>query len=121
MLSFRTPFVRSGIQLLTGRASNQGWVVKQTAVYILANKRNGTLYTGVTSDLQRRVWQHKRDVVEGFSKRYQTHLLVYFELHSSMYEAISREKKLKKWHRRWKLELIESLNPEWNDLYDSLV
>lgn len=92
----------------------------QPAVYILANRRNGTLYTGVSADLPGRIWQHKQHLVEGFSKRYQTHLLVYFECHSSMYEAIAREKQLKRWRRQWKLELIEAMNPTWQDLYDTL-
>ncbi|GAB3376408.1 GIY-YIG nuclease family protein [Spongiibacter taiwanensis] len=94
--------------------------MRQPAVYILANKRNGTLYVGVTSNLAARVWQHKHNLVEGFSRRYKTHLLVYYELHDTVYEAITREKRLKKWRRAWKIELIESMNPAWRDLYDSL-
>ena len=95
--------------------------MKQPAVYILASKRNGTLYVGVTSDLVQRVWQHKNDVVEGFTKKYGVHTLVYFELHDDMESAILREKRLKKWNRDWKLRLIEEKNPDWNDLYDSIV
>ena len=95
--------------------------MKQPAVYILASKRNGTLYIGVTSDLVQRVWQHKNDVVEGFTKKYGVHTLVYFELHDDMENAILREKRLKKWNRDWKLRLIEEKNPDWNDLYSSII
>ncbi len=95
--------------------------MKQPAVYILASKRNGTLYIGVTSDLVQRVWQHKNDVVEGFTKKYGVHRLVYYELHDDMENAIIREKRLKKWNRAWKLRLIEEMNPNWDDLYDSLL
>ena len=93
----------------------------QPAVYIMADKRAGTLYTGVTSDLPRRVWQHKNDITEGFTKKYHLHRLVYFELHGDMYNAIVREKRIKEWKRQWKLELIEARNPEWRDLYDDLL
>jgi putative endonuclease len=96
-------------------------VEKQPAVYILASKRNGTLYVGVTSDLIKRVWEHKSDLVEGFTKRYHTHSLVWYELHESMESAIKREKGIKEWKRAWKLELIESVNPEWEDLYRKIV
>ena len=95
--------------------------MKRPAIYILASRRNGTLYTGVTSDLLKRVWQHKQDLVEGFSKEYQTHMLVYFELHETMYDAIAREKQIKAGSRAKKLQLIESVNPEWRDLYDELI
>lgn len=91
------------------------------AVYILASGRNGTLYIGVTSDLCRRVWEHKQDWVDGFTKKYGVHRLVYYEVHGDMFAAITREKQLKKWNRRWKLELIEKSNPEWKDLSDELV
>ena len=84
---------------------------KTPCVYILASKRNGTLYTGVTSDLVRRVWEHKNDLVAGFSQRYRTHLLVWFERHETMEGAIVRERRLKEWKRVWKLELIEAENP----------
>ena len=94
---------------------------RQPAVYILANKRNGTLYIGVTSDLVRRVWEHKNNMIEGFTKRYQVHRLVWYELHESMESAIIREKRLKDWKRAWKLELIEGKNPDWLDLYDTIV
>jgi putative endonuclease len=82
-------------------------MTKQPAVYIVASKRNGTLYVGVTSDLQKRTWKHKNDLVEGFTKRYSIHFLVYYELHRDMVSAITREKQIKKWNRAWKLELIE--------------
>ncbi|MCG6878954.1 MAG: GIY-YIG nuclease family protein [Deltaproteobacteria bacterium] len=94
---------------------------KQPAVYILASKRNGTLYIGVTSDLVKRVWEHKNDMVEGFTKRYRVHSLVWYELHESMESAILREKRVKSWKRTWKLQLIESGNPNWQDLYHDIV
>jgi putative endonuclease len=89
----------------------------EPAVYILTSKRNGTLYVGVTSNLVKRVWEHKNNVVAGFTKRYSVHLLVWYELHETMSSAITREKQLKNWQRKWKLELIESINPNWCDLY----
>jgi putative endonuclease len=92
-------------------------VKKQPAVYILASKRNGTLYIGATSDLIKRVWEHKNGMVEGFTKRYSVHRLVWYEMHESIESAITREKRIKEWKRTWKLELIESANPEWEDLY----
>ena len=85
-------------------------------VYILADKPYGTLYIGVTSDLASRIEAHRKDCVEGFTKRYGVHTLVYFEVHEEMYEAIQREKRLKKWNRAWKIRLIEEMNPEWKDL-----
>ena len=94
---------------------------KQPAVYVLASKRNGTLYIGVTSDLTKRVWEHKNDLVEGFTKRYSVHRLIWYELHNSMESAIKREKSMKEWKRAWKLELIESVNPDWEDLYHRIV
>ena len=94
---------------------------KLPAVYILANKRNGTLYIGVTSDLIKRVWEYKQDIVEGFTKKYGVHHLVWYELYESMESAIVREKRLKEWKRNWKLELIESMNPDWQDLYNTIV
>jgi len=90
---------------------------KQPAVYMLASKQGGTLYIGVTSDLVKRVWEHKNDEVEGFTKKYGVHDLVYFEMHGDMESAITREKQLKKWHRAWKIELIEKTNPTWRDLW----
>ena len=93
---------------------------KQPAVYILASKRNGTLYIGVTSDLVKRVWEHRNNLVEGFTKRYNVHRLVWYELHERMESAIVREKRLKNWKRKWKLQLIESMNPQWRDLWDDI-
>ncbi|MDO5624673.1 MAG: GIY-YIG nuclease family protein [Pseudomonadota bacterium] len=89
-------------------------------VYIMTNQRNGTLYIGVTSNLVQRVWQHKEKLVEGFTDRYGLNLLVWFESHADAYGALTREKQLKKWNRAWKLRLIETLNPDWNDLYSSI-
>ncbi|MCD6486998.1 MAG: GIY-YIG nuclease family protein [Syntrophobacterales bacterium] len=94
---------------------------KQPAVYILASKRNGTLYIGVTSDLVKRIWEHKNDIVEGFTKRYCVHQLVWYEIHENMESAIVREKRLKEWKRKWKLELIEKNNPDWKDLYNTIL
>ncbi|HEV8714336.1 MAG TPA: GIY-YIG nuclease family protein [Candidatus Binatia bacterium] len=93
---------------------------KQPAVYMLASKRDGTLYIGVTSDLAKRVWEHKNDVVEGFTKKYGVHDLVYFELHGDIESAITREKQLKKWNRAWKIELIEKTNLTWKDLWPEI-
>ena len=93
----------------------------QPAIYILASQRNGTLYIGATSDLVQRVWQHKTHEVEGFSNRYGVDKLVHFELFEDMLSAIAREKQLKKWNRAWKLELIESQNPTWRDLWDEII
>jgi len=87
----------------------------------LASDRNGTLYVGVTSDLIKRVWEHQHELVPGFTKRYSVHDLVWYELHDSMESAIAREKTIKEWKRRWKLELIERENPEWKDLYPGLL
>ena len=95
--------------------------MKPPCVYILASARNGTHYTGVTSDLVQRVWQHKNNLVEGFTKTYDVHTLVWFEPHETMLSAIGREKTIKGWQRSWKLALIESANPQWRDLYDEVV
>ena len=92
--------------------------MKQPAVYILASKRNGTLYVGVTSNLASRIEAHRLGVIDGFSEKYGVKTLVYFELHDDMYEAIQREKRIKKWKRAWKIQLIEQGNPEWTDLSD---
>ena len=89
----------------------------QPAVYIMASKRHGTLYIGVTSDLKQRVWQHLEGVVEGFTTKYQVKKLVWYELHETMVSAIQREKNLKNWLRRWKVVLIEKRNPGWHDLW----
>jgi putative endonuclease len=90
---------------------------KQPCVYILASKRNGTIYIGVTSDLANRTSLHKQDLIRGFTERYGVHRLVYYEMHHAMPEAIRREKQLKKWNRAWKVRLIEGMNPEWKDLF----
>jgi putative endonuclease len=95
--------------------------LKQPCVYILASQKNGTLYVGVTSDLVKRVWQHKSDLAEGFTKEHQIHTLVWYEAHETMESAIVREKNIKAWKRLWKLELVEGLNPDWNDLYEQIV
>ena len=89
-------------------------------VYILSNKRNGTLYIGVTSNLKKRVYEHKNNLADGFTKKYRVHDLVYFESTSSVLSAIQKEKQLKKWERKWKIRLIEEHNPQWVDLYDDL-
>jgi putative endonuclease len=94
---------------------------KQPAVYILASKRNGTLYTGVTSDLLKRIWQHRNKVIDGFTQKYSVHMLVYYELADEMTAAISREKQIKGGSRAKKLAMIESVNPEWRDLYDDIL
>ena len=94
---------------------------KQTFIYIMASKKNGTIYVGVTNNLVTRAWQHKSDIIKGFSNRYKTHRLVYFEQHTDMQSAIKREKQIKKWNRQWKLKLIEKLNPTWKDLYTDIV
>jgi len=94
---------------------------KQPAVYILASKQTGTLYIGVTSNLLKRAWEHKNDLVEGFTKRYGVHRLVYYELYDDIVSAIKREKQMKKWNRAWKLELIERQNSRWRDLWEEIV
>jgi len=94
--------------------------MKQPCVYILASRRNGTLYVCVTSNLPGRVWQHRNEVVDGFSKRYGVHTLVWYEPHETMESAILREKQLKAGSRARKLGLIEAMNPDWQDLYDGL-
>jgi putative endonuclease len=93
---------------------------KQFYVYILASQRNGTLYTGVTSTLVQRVWQHKNNVIEGFTTKYNVKILVYYETHDNAESAITREKRIKKWRRNWKLRLIEESNPHWKDLYEGI-
>ncbi|HJW81462.1 MAG TPA: GIY-YIG nuclease family protein [Acidiferrobacterales bacterium] len=94
---------------------------RDAAVCIHAGQSNGTLYVGVTSDLVKRVWQHKNDQAPGFTKRYSVHSLVWYEVHETVESAIKREKALKEWKRAWKLELIEELNPQWQGLYPSLL
>ena len=94
---------------------------KLPCVYLLASRMRGTLYVGVTSNLVQRVWQHRNDVVDGFSKQHGVHLLVWYEVHDAMHPAIAREKAIKAWKRAWKLELIESMNPQGRDLYPEIV
>jgi len=96
-------------------------MAKQFYVYILASKPNGTLYTGVTSNLIQRVWQHKHDVIQGFTRKYNVKTLVYYEVHENAESALTREKKIKRWRRAWKLGLIENSNPEWRDLYGNIL
>jgi putative endonuclease len=91
---------------------------KTPAVYILASKRNGTIYTGVSSDLYIRIPQHKQGLIEGFTKKYHVHMLVYYEMHHLLTAAIEREHRIKEWRRQWKIRLIESMNPEWIDLFN---
>ena len=94
--------------------------MKIPCVCILASKPDGTLYIGVTANLTQRIWQHKNNLIEGFTKRYDIHRLVWYELHESMESAIQKEKAIKKWNRAWKIELIEKNNPTWRDLYDEI-
>jgi putative endonuclease len=96
-------------------------MLKQPCVYILASKRKGTLYIGVTSNLAKRTWEHKNNATTGFTRDYGVHVLVYYELHESMTAAIEREKQIKKWNRAWKIRVIEESNPDWRDLYESIV
>lgn len=120
-MSFRT---RRGVTpprtVIPAQAGIQYNKEMQYYIYILANKRNGTLYIGVTNDLKRRVYEHKEKLIEGFTKIYSIDRLVYFEATPDVRSAIAREKCLKEWHRNWKLKLIEKENPEWKDLYDDL-
>ncbi len=112
---------RSLVILRLDRRNHSGLKMKKEFyVYILASKRNGTLYTGVTSDLIKRVWQHKNNALEGFTKKYHVHNLVYYEKHEVAESAIRREKRLKFWKRQWKVELIEKENPLWSDLYGEI-
>ena len=94
---------------------------RMPCVYVLASGRYGTLYVGVTSDLLKRVWEHRNNVTTGFTQKYGVHDLVYFEIHGSMIEAITREKQIKKWKRKWKIQLIERRNPRWEDLWPELI
>jgi putative endonuclease len=89
-------------------------------VYVLCNRPYGTLYVGVTSDLAKRVWQHKEHLVAGFTARHGIARLVWYECHESIEEAITREKQIKEWHRDWKVNLVQTMNPDWRDLYDEL-
>ena len=95
-------------------------MAKQGYVYMLASQRYGTLYLGVTSDLVRRVWEHREAFVDGFTKTYRVKRLVWFEVHDDIYEAITREKQLKQWNRSWKIDLVHKANPLWLDLFDEI-
>jgi putative endonuclease len=95
--------------------------IKNYYVYILASKKNGTLYIGVTSNLIKRIYEHKNNLIDGFTKKYDVHRLVHFEMTSDIHSAITREKQLKKWKRAWKIHLIEKHNPEWRDLYEEIL
>ncbi|MBC8468725.1 MAG: GIY-YIG nuclease family protein [Planctomycetes bacterium] len=93
----------------------------QYFVYILASKKNGTLYIGVTNNLLKRVYEHKNNLVESFTQKYDVHNLVYYEIFRNIQDAITREKNMKKWKRKWKMEMIEQFNPNWEDLYYTLI
>ncbi len=93
---------------------------KPGTVYILASKRNGTLYIGVTSDFVKRIWEHRNDLIDGFTKQHHVHRLVYFEHHEDIRDAIIREKQIKRWNRAWKIRLIEENNLRWDDLYEQV-
>lgn len=94
--------------------------MKNFYVYILCNKKNGTLYAGVTSNLIKRVYEHKNNMADGFTKKYDVHRLAWYEVHESAESAITRERQIKKWERSWKIELIQGQNPEWKDLYEDI-
>ena len=94
---------------------------KTYCVYILSSQKNGTLYVGITDNLRRRVWENKNNKVDGFTKKYEIHHLVYFEVHNNPESAIMREKQIKKWNRLWKIRLIEEKNPDWKDLYQDIL
>jgi len=114
---------QAGIQDINSKQGKKGgWLMeKQPCVYPLASRKNGTLYVGVTSNLIKRVWEHKRNVVPGFTGKYSVRSLVWYELHEDMTSAIQREKAIKNWKRAWKIRVIEEKNPQWRDLYpDSL-
>jgi putative endonuclease len=109
------------IAIATPAALRQGPRMQGGWVYFMTNRRNGVLYVGVTSDLAKRAWEHREEVVEGFTRHYRLKRLVYAEHHSDIRNAIQREKNIKHWPRAWKIELIEAQNPEWADLYDSIL
>jgi putative endonuclease len=94
--------------------------MEESSVYILASHRNGTLYIGATTDLIKRVWEHKNKIIPGFTAKYNVHQLVYYEMHQNIMEAARRERRLKNWCRKWKLNLIEKFNPMWRDLYEDI-
>jgi putative endonuclease len=93
---------------------------RQYYVYIMASAPYGTLYVGITNDLVRRAWEHRNDLVDGFTRSYGVHRLVWYEVHGAPYEAITREKQIKKWNRDWKVNLIQQRNPDWQDLFDAI-
>ena len=95
--------------------------MQQSYVYIMSSKPNGAIYVGVTSNIVKRVWQHKTEMCDGFTKKYNVRQLVYFEIHQDISEAIIREKRIKKWRRNWKCQLIEKSNPQWRDLYNDII
>ncbi|MCK4950531.1 MAG: GIY-YIG nuclease family protein [Gammaproteobacteria bacterium] len=94
---------------------------RQPCVYMLTSKRNGTIYTGVTSNLLKRIWEHKNHTVEGFTKKYGVNILVWYEIHETMESAICKEKAIKNWKRAWKIKTIEKINPQWRDMYNDLL
>ena len=96
-------------------------MIEAAYVYMMTNKPYGTLYTGVTSDLVKRIWQHREGLVDGFTKQHGLKSLVWYEQHASMLEAIAREKRIKRWHRDWKVNLIQAMNPTWDDLFEQIV
>ncbi len=89
-------------------------------IYILTKERNSTFYVGITSNLQKRIWEHKNELADGFTKKYNVKNLVYYEIFDNPEAAIKREKRLKKWSRAWKMKIIEEINPDWNDLYEDI-
>jgi putative endonuclease len=95
-------------------------MMEESFVYILASHRNGTLYVGATTDLIKRVWEHKNKVIPGFTAKYNVHQLVYYEVHQNIMEAARRERRFKNWCREWKLNIIEKFNPMWRDLYEEI-
>jgi len=94
---------------------------RQPCVYLLASKQNGTLYAGVTSNLVKRIWEHRNHAIEGFTNKYGVNILVWYEVHETMESAIGREKAIKSWQRAWKIRIIEEMNPQWRDLYDDVL
>lgn len=99
---------------------NKG-TMKQYYVYLMASKKNGTLYIGVTNNLLKRIYEHKNGLIAGFTRKYRIYKPVYYEVHNDIYQAITREKRMKKWKRQWKINLIEKFNPDWRDLYHDLI